>query len=167
MEIDTHWPIVKKLFKKAFSSSFHYSIASIDINGKPHITPIGSLILGEPGHAIYFEEFTSKLPNNIKSNNFISVLAVNSSKWFWFKSLIKGKFTEPPALRLNGEAGGLRDATEIEVNLWRKRVKSVSFTKGHKIMWQRMGRVREIEFTSIEPVHIGLMTLNSESKKNA
>jgi len=161
MEIDTHWPIVKKLFKKAFSSSFHYSIASIDLNGKPHVTPIGSLILGEPGHAIYFEEFTSQLPENLKNNKFISILAVDSSKWFWLKSLIKGKFTEPPALRLNGEAGILREATRIEINLWHKRVKSVAFTKGHKIMWQRMGKVREIEFTSIEPVHIGSMTSKS------
>jgi len=162
MEIDTHWHSVKTLFKKAFTSSFHYSIASVDVNGKPHVTPIGSLILGEPGHAIYFEEFTSKLPDNISTNKFISVLAVNSSKWFWLKSLIKGEFSELPALRLNGEAGILREATAVEVNLWHKRVKSVSFTKGHKIMWQRMGKVREIKFTSIEPVHIGLMTKNSE-----
>ena len=158
MEIDTHWPLVKKLFKKAFSSCFHFSIASIDANGKPHVTPIGSLILGEPGHAIYFEEFTSKLPENFESNKFVSVLAVNSGKWFWLKSLLKGKFSELPALRLNGEAGRLREATQIEMDLWHKRVKSVSFTKGHKIMWRRMGKVREIEFTSIEPVHIGRMT---------
>lgn len=166
MEIETDWHIVKKLFKKAFSSSFHYSIASIDIDGKPHVTPIGSLILGEPGHAIYFEEFTRKLPINLKSNKFISVLAVNSSKWFWLKSLIKGKFAEPPALRLNGEAGIVREATQIEVNLWHKRVKSVNFTKGHKIMWQRMAKVREIEFTSIEQVHLGEMTMNVGSNKN-
>lgn len=166
MDINTHWHIVKKLFKKAFSSSFHYSVASVDEDGKPHVTPIGSLILGEPGHAIYFEEFTSQLPNNIKSNKYISVLAVNSSKWYWLKSLLKGEFIEPPAIRLNGEAGVLREATQTEVNLWLKRVKSVSFTKGHKIMWQRMGKVREIKFTSIEPVHIGKMTSNCESNKN-
>ena len=162
MEIDTHWHSVKILFKKAFSSSFHYSVASIDENGKPHVTPIGSLILGEPGHAVYFEEFTSKLPVNISANKFISVMAVNSSKWFWLKSLIQGEFSELPALRLNGEAGTLREATPVEVKVWQKRVKSVSFTKGHKIMWRRMGMVREVVFTSIEPVHIGLMTKNNE-----
>ncbi len=163
MEIDTHWHIVKKLFKKAFSSSFHYSIASIDENGKPHVTPIGSLILGAPGKAIYFEEFTSKLPSNIKANRFVSVLAVNSSKLFWLKSLSKGQFNEPPALRLNGETGKLREATQTETNLWHKRVRFLCFTKGHKIMWQRMCKVREIEFTSIEPVHIGSMTSKGSS----
>ena len=105
MEINTHWHIVNKIFKKAFSSSFHYSIASVDENGKPHVTPIGSLILGAPGKAIYFEEFTSKLPNNIKTNKFVSVLAVNSSKLFWLISLIKGQFHEPPTLLLIWRGG--------------------------------------------------------------
>jgi len=158
MEINTHWHIVKRVFKKSFTSSFHYSIATVDGNGKPHVTPIGSLILGKPGHAIYFEEFTSKLPENLKTNKQVCILAVNSSKWFWLKSLIKGKFSEPPALRLQGEAGILREATECEVRLWHKRVKSVCFTKGHKMIWKHMGMVREISFSKIKPVHIGSMT---------
>ena len=62
---------------------------------------------------------------------------------------------------LYGEAGRLREATQVEIDLWQKRVKSVSFTKGHKLMWQRMGKVREIQFTSIEPVYIGPMTAKS------
>ena len=160
MEIDTHWHIVEKVFKKSFASSFHYSIASVDENCKPHVTPIGSLILGKPGHAIYFEEFTCQLKKNIDKNKNISVLAVNSNKWFWFKSLILGRFSEQPAIRLSGEAGQLREATPTEVNLWHKRVKSVSFTKGHKIMWQRMGMVREIKFSTIHPVNISTMTNN-------
>ena len=139
MEIDTHWNIVKKIFKQSFSSSFHFSIATIDENGKPYVTPIGSLILGKPGHAIYFEEFTNQLQKNLKTNKHLSILAVNSSKWFWLKSLLKGHFSEYPALRLQGEAGKLREATEVEVKLWRKRVKTVSFTKGHKVMWEKMG----------------------------
>lgn len=158
MDIDSHWEIVKKVFKQSFSSSFHYSIASVDINSKPHVTPIGSLILGKPGHAVYFEEFTSQLPINISTNNSICVLAVNGGKLFWLKSLIKGQFSEPPALRLEGQAGLLRKATEQEVNLWHKRVKSVNFTKGHKLIWKNMGMVREIKFTKIIPIKIGAMT---------
>ena len=158
MKIETHWKTVKKVFTKSFSSSFHFSIASIGENGNPHITPIGSLILGSPGNAIYFEEFTSQLPKNIIVNNHLCILAVNSGKWFWLKSLIKGKFSEPPSLRLHGEAGVLRDATEVEVKLWHKRVKTVSFTKGHKLMWRRMSKVREVKITKIDPVHIGSMT---------
>lgn len=166
IEINTHWDSVKSHFKKSFSSSFHFSISSVNENGNPHITPIGSLILGKPGQAIYFEEFTSKLPKNLKVNNNICILAVNSSKWFWFKSLLKGQFTDPPALRLHGKAGQLRKATNAEIMLWHKRVKSVKFTKGHKLIWQRMGMVRELTFTEINPVHLGEMT-SQLYKKNA
>ena len=162
MDIYTDWEVVKKVFKKSFSSSFHYSIATVDQNSKPHITPIGSLILGKPGHAIYFEEFTKQLPINISINNSICVLAVNSSKWFWLKSLIVGQFTELPALRLEGEAGILREATKQEVKLWHKRVNTVKFTKGHKLLWKNMGMVREIKFTKIIPVKIGLMTRQTQ-----
>lgn len=158
MEIETHWNSVKKVFKQSFASSFHFSIASINENGTPHVTPIGSLILGSPGHAIYFEEFTSQLPKNIIVNNHLCILAVNSGKWFWLKSLIKERFSEPPSLRLHGEAGVLRDATDVEVKLWHKRVKTVSFTKDHKLMWRWMSKVREVKITKIDPVRIGSMT---------
>jgi len=161
MEIDTHWEIVKKIFKKSFSTSFHYSIATVNENGEPHVTPIGSLILGKPGHAIYFEQFTKKLKNNLKSNPQVCILAVNSSKWFWFTSLFKGRFSEPPAIRLIGKAGKLREATKREIKIWHKRVKPVRFTKGHEIMWKHMKTVREIQFSKIEPIHIGSMTESS------
>jgi len=160
MEINTHWPLVKKIFKQSFSSSFHFSIATVDKNGQPHITPVGSLILGKPGHGIYFEAFTTKLQNNLKTNNHVSILAVNSNKWFWLKSLFKGRFSEPPALRLQGEAGELREATEFEIELWHRRVKAFKLTKGHKIMWKDMTMVREITFSKIDPVYIGPMTKN-------
>lgn len=158
MEIENDWNLVKSHFKKSFKSSFHFAVSSINTDGSPHITPIGSLILGKPGHAIYFEEFPSQLPKNLEINNAICIMAVNSSKWFWLKSLLKGRFTHPPALRLYGKAGQLRKATETEMMLWHKRVKAVKLSKGHKLMWQRMSMVREISLTKITPVHIGQMT---------
>jgi len=161
MEVESHWKEIKKLFNKSFSSSFHYSIATVDESGKPHVTPIGSIILGNPGCAIYFEQFTNKLQTNLKSCKYVSVLAVNSSKWFWLKSLILGHFSELPAIRLQGEVSAPREATKLEIKLWQKRVKSVGFTKGHKIIWQGMRTVREIKFYKVEPVSIGKMTESS------
>ena len=114
MEIENDWDLVKSHFKKSFKSSFHFSVSSINPDGSPQITPIGSLILGKPGHAIYFEKFPCQLPRNLEINNAICILAVNSSKWFWLKSLLKGNFTHPPALRLHGKTGQLRKATETE-----------------------------------------------------
>ncbi len=161
MDLISNWKEVKSLFKNAFNSSFHFAIATINENGEPHITPIGSLILGKPGHGIYFEKFTKNLPRNFGSNKKICVLAVNSSKWFWLKSLLTGHFKSPPAVRLYGVAGDLREATETEIALWQKRVRSVRFSKGHALIWQSMSMVRDIEFTKIEPVRFGEMTRNT------
>lgn len=158
MDLITNWKDIKCLFKKSFKSSFHFALATVTENGEPHVTPIGSLILGEPGHGFYFERFTQQLPRNFASNKQICVLAVNSNRWFWLKSLLSGRFTTPPAVRLHGVVGDLRDATDTEIALWQNRVKRVSFSKGHAIMWRSMSMVRDIEFTRIEPVHIGEMT---------
>ena len=164
MDVTENWEDVKELFKKSFKSSFHYAIATVNEDGGPHVTPIGSLILGKPGYGFYFEEFPRQLPNNFKINKQVCVLAVNSSRWFWFKSLVAGRFSSPPAVRLHGTVGEIREATEKEIKLWHNRVKPVSFSKGHAMMWTNMKMVREIEFTRIEPVHMGEMTRDTWNK---
>jgi len=161
MDIHQNWKAIKTLFKESFKSSFHYAIATVSENGEPHVTPIGSLILGKPGSGIYFEKFPQQLPKNLVANQHVCVLAVNSGKWFWLKSLLGGKFTEPPAVRLYGIVGDLREATDVEIALWQKRVRRVSFSKGHALMWRSMSMVRDIEFTKVEPVNLGEMTRSS------
>jgi hypothetical protein len=161
VDLIENWPEIRRLFQISFKSSFHYAIASVTENGEPHVTPIGSLILGKPGFGFYFEEFTSHLPKNYQTNKQVCVLAVNSSRWFWIRSLIKGSFSSPPAVRLHGIVGKRREATEKEIMLWQKRVRPVSFSKGHEMMWANMKVVREIEFTRVEPVHMGEITRNA------
>lgn len=158
MDIHTDWHVIKRLFRKSFASSFHYAIATVAEDGRPHVTPIGSLILGSPGRGVYFEEFPSRLPGNLSNNRRLCVLAVNSSRWFWLTSLIRGRFHSMPAVRLLGEAGDVRAATPAEMALWQRRVRSVRFTKGHQKMWRNMRMVRDVTFTGIEPVHLGEMT---------
>ncbi len=158
MQIDQNWAEIKQLFKQAFKSSFHYAIATVNENGDPHVTPIGSLILSKPGHGLYFEKFPKHLPQNLETNNKICVLAVNSSRWFWIKSLVAGKFASPPAIRLYGTVGTRQKATEKEIKLWQLMVKRARFTKGHAMIWADMAMVRHIEFTHAEPVQIGKMT---------
>jgi len=56
-----------------------------------------------------------------------------------------------------------REATPDEVALWQKRVAVFRSTKGHKLMWQNMKTVREVELTRCEQVNIGGMTRKSWS----
>ena len=158
MEINENWIKIKQLFRQSFRSSFHYAIATVSEQGEPHITPIGSLILGEVGQGMYFEEFPKQLPRNIDNNKQVCVLAVNSSPWFWMKSLISGRFSSPPAVRLYGVVGEVRAATEKEIALLQRRVRRVSFSKGHTMLWKNLRMVRDIRFSRMEPVHMGEMT---------
>ena len=57
MQLIENWKVIKRLFNRSFNSSFHYALATVNDKGEPHVTPIGSLILLEPGHGVYFEEF--------------------------------------------------------------------------------------------------------------
>ena len=116
------------------------------------------MILGKPGHGLYFEEFTRTMPINMRANKKICVLAVNSSRWYWIRSLVKGRFATAPAVRLYGTVGEARLATDDEIGRWRQRVSHLRLTKGHKLLWANMKFVRDIEFTRMEPMLIGSMT---------
>ncbi|KZN63444.1 hypothetical protein N473_16615 [Pseudoalteromonas luteoviolacea CPMOR-1] len=158
MDIHTNWLEIKTLFKRSFKSSFHYAIASISAEGEPHITPIGSLILTEPGKGYYFEKFTTHLPKSAHFQGRVCILAVNGSMWYWLKSLLRGEFVSRPAVRLYGTLGELRDATEYEKVKFQKRVSKTRFTRGYKLLWKNMSKIREIEFDKVEQVKIGAMT---------
>ncbi len=158
MDITENWPALKRLFRASINSSFHYAIASVNESGEPHVTPIGSLILDRPGHGYYFEEFTQQMAKNFSHNPQVCVLAVNSGRWYWLKSLFAGRFKSPPAVRLLGTVGESRAATEEEIARWQRHVGPVHFTRGHKLLWRNMKRVREIHFHRIEAVKIGRMT---------
>ncbi len=158
MEIGDHWETIQKIFEEAFKSCSHFAVATVNEDGTPHVTPIGALVLRPDQTGFYFEEYPSKMPENLKLSPRVSVLAVNADKIFWARSLLEGRFSTPPAIRLAGTVGELRDATEDEKESWLKRVSLAKGLKGYRIMWERMARVRDIRFESFEPVDLGKMT---------
>ena len=86
------------------------------------------------------------------------MLAVNSNNWFWIKSLFKGKFNNYPAIKLYGELGQRREATEIEISRLNKRMKTTKGMKGNRYLWGDMKFVRDITFTKAEKINLGEMT---------
>lgn len=156
MELIKHWKDIRHHFNKSFSSSLHVSIASIDSENNPTATPIGTLFLNGDQTGFYFEKYPKKLPACTNKN--ICVLAVNSSTWFWLKSLFQSEFKTYPAIKLYGELGTLRNATDIEVSRLKRRMKPTSWTKGNTYIWSDMKSVREIRFAKAEKINIGNMT---------
>lgn len=161
MEISNmQWERICQLFRDAFNSSFHYAIATVNENGSPHITPIGSLILRKNKTGFYFEEYVKNMSQNFNRDKRVCVMAVNSGKWFGWKSFFLGRFVAPPAVRLMGTVGERREATQEELKLFQKRVGKYKIFKAYDLLWAKLRYVRDIRFDSFEPVHAGVMTSN-------
>jgi hypothetical protein len=134
------------------------SIASLDNNNNPTVTPIGSLFLRRDQTGFYFEKFLSKLSLHQEGNDSVCVLAVNSNKWFWLKSLTMGKFYDYPAIKLYGKLESRRRASEKEIKLLKKRMRYTWWMKGHHYLWGDMKYVRDISFSNVEKIQLGEMT---------
>ena len=158
MELLTEWNKIRKHFNKSFSSNFHVSVASVDLENNPTVTPIGSMFLNDNQTGFYFEKFPSKLPKHAKSNPNICILAVNSGRFFWIKSLFKGVFYDYPGIKLYGVLGQKRRATQKEMNRLNRRMKVTNGLKGNTYLWKKMEYVREIKFIRAEKINIGKMT---------
>lgn len=158
MNLEANWQRIRRVFTQAFRSSLHYSMATVTPYGLPHVTPVGSLILREPGRAIYFEEFTQRMPLHFRGNQNVCVLAVRSGLAFWISALIRGGFRTPPAIRLHGTVGAPRAATNEEIQAWQRRVGRLRFTRGHRMMWANMRTVRDVYLTRADGIHMGEMT---------
>jgi hypothetical protein len=159
---DKKWKIIKRVFKKAQFTSFHYSIATVNRRGEPHVSPIGLVILKDDMTGVYFEEHLSNTPKHYDTKNRVCIMAVNTGKLFWLKSLLKGAMREPMAVRILGTAGERRPATKEELSAINRLTRPYKWTKGYDLIWKKITSVREIKFDSYEPVKVGAMTAGLE-----
>ena len=158
MDIKDNWNNIKVHFNNSLKSNFYVSIAYLDSENIPTATPIGSLFLNDDQTGFYFEKFSSMLLLNAEPKKKICVLAFNSNRWFWIKSLLKGKFNNYPAIKLYGELGERREAKESEIRRLKNRTKLIRGLKGYKYLFGDMKFVREVIFTKGRKVNLGEMT---------
>jgi len=161
MDLIRSWTDIRKHFNQSFRTNFHVSVASVDKDNNPTVTPIGSLFFNNNQTGFYFEKYPTKLPKNVKFNKNVCVLGVNSNTWFWLTSLFRGKFNGYPAIKLYGQLGDRRKATDIEIKRLNTRMKITKWLKGNKYLWGNMEYVRDITFSKAEKINLGKMTLNN------
>jgi len=158
VDIFADWKAIRTHFNKSFKTNFHVSIASVNVDNNPTVTPIGSLFLNHDQTGYYFEKFPQKLPAQYEKNPYICVWAVNSSALFWIKSLLLKKFNTYPGIKLYGKLGLKRNATEQEIQKLQVRMKVTKLLNGNKYLWGNMQNVRDISFTKAEKINLGKMT---------
>ncbi len=158
MELEKDWNEIRKVFEEGLKTSHHYAVATVNPDGSPHVTPIGSLMLDDDCKGVYCEEFPKNMPRNLAHDQRVCVMALNNGLLFWLKSLFTGRFKKPVGVRLMGVAGKRREATPEESARWMKRVRPFRGLKGHDLLWKNLKHVREIHFDSCEPIRMGKMT---------
>jgi hypothetical protein len=154
------WPEVRDMWNRALSTSLAVSVATVNEDGAPHVSPIGSLTLGrEPGTGSMLELFSRQMVRNLDRDPRFIVLAVDSSALRFVAALARGRFPRAVATRLSGTAEPRRWATDEEVARFRRRVRAVRRLKGHDLLWGA-GRIRarDLVFDLELPVHLGPMT---------
>jgi uncharacterized protein len=148
------WQTIRIIFREGFASGFHFAVATVGEDGFPHVTPIGSFVLGEVGRAIYTESYALGLARRLERDPRICVMALNTSRWELLKTLWRGKATRPYGVRLFGTAGARREATVDELEGFSRRVRPLRFLRGHGLLWGKMRTVREVRFHAFEPIRI-------------
>ena len=149
--------IAFKHIKNLVKSSLYCSISTIQ-GDTPHCSPIGSVHLENTQQGYYLEMFSTAVRKSQKTSPKGCILVVNTSLLFWLKSLINGRFSTPPAVRLVVEFGDRRAANAIEQDRFRKKTNIFKRFKGHKILWSNPSHVREFSVLKIIPVSLGKMT---------
>jgi hypothetical protein len=86
------WQHIHKVVNDAHKVAMYCSIATVDAQLQPTITPIGSLFLRENQTGFFFDTYAESFKEHLPQNNKACIQVVNSSRLFWLKSLFKGKF---------------------------------------------------------------------------
>ncbi|XID74798.1 pyridoxamine 5'-phosphate oxidase family protein [Alkanindiges sp. WGS2144] len=152
MQLVKAWGTIQQVFAQAQASTMHCSIASVNEQGQPHITPIGTVFLRNDQTGYFFDTYTKQLAKNVENNPRVCIMAVNASKGFWLKSLVLGKFATLPAMRWYGEISELRPATKAEIVAVQQRIKVLKWTKGSRLIWSDFSHVRDIQFTEAHAI---------------
>ncbi|MBL8297714.1 MAG: pyridoxamine 5'-phosphate oxidase family protein [Rhodanobacteraceae bacterium] len=152
MNLEQHWPEIQKVLRRGQASTIYCSIATINPDGTPNVTPIGTVFLRGDCTGYYFDQYATALARNLDMNPNVCVMAVNASRAYWVRSLFLGRFLTPPGVRLYGLAQPRRKATQAEISAVEARVRPTKWLKGSRMLWSDFTYVRDIRFTSFRPV---------------
>ncbi len=157
LRLEDHWPEIRRVVECGQKSTLHCAIASVDPDGMPHVTPIGTVFLRDDQTGFYFDPHTSALARNVEANPAICLMAVNARPMFWLRSLLGGRFVSPPGVRLYGTVGPRRPATPEELRRIEARMRPTRWTRGHRLIWSSFTHVRDIKFMAFRPVRYPAM----------
>ena len=141
----SQWRRIHKVVNDAQKAAMHCSIATVDVNLQPTVSPIGTVFLRENPSGFFFDTYTESLQQNLPQNSKACIQAINSSRLFWLKALFKGEFSDYPGVRLYVEIGDLRLANAEELAQISRRIQILKWTKGSQLIWSDFIHVRDFQ----------------------
>jgi len=156
-DLAAEWPFIRWHFRRCIVRNGHISLATTPAQGWPGLAPVGSLVLLDGMRGYYLEKFTGSVERAGGEGSPLTVMGADTGRWFWLKSLYRGRFGRPPGVRLYGVAGARRPATAEEKDRFLKLVRPLRRLKGYDMLWADMAQCREIEFVGAEYVRLGKM----------
>ncbi|MEZ5661087.1 MAG: pyridoxamine 5'-phosphate oxidase family protein [Burkholderiaceae bacterium] len=157
MNLKEHWPEIQRVLRRGQASSIYCSFATINADGTPNVTPVGTVFLRDDCTGYYFDHYAATLAANLDANPSACVMAVSSGRLFWFWSFLKGRFASPPGVRLYGVASAKSQATKEELAAIEARVRPTKWLKGSCLLWTDFRYVRGIQFHAFRPVTYPVM----------
>ena len=149
------WKEVRRWWRRTLP---FYAVCTAAPDGRPHVAPVGSVMLNDDGTGYYFEIFLQHTAQHLNHDPRVTVMALQIMPWFWARALFTGRFAYAPALRLIGTAEAARPSTERERKRWYRRVGPVRRLKGPKMWWGDLDTVRPLRFERVAPVQLGAST---------
>ena len=160
-DLASQWNLVHDIVDRARRSTGHLDISSVDVDGNPTITPIGTVFLRTDCTGFYFDEYTEQLAKNLDDNPHFCLMAVDGGSIFWLRSLLTGRFRKEIGARLYGTAGPRRPATGDELDKVHQRVRLMRLTRGGRALWSDFSHVRDLQFTGVRLVRYPVMMPDS------
>lgn len=157
LPIAHHWPEIRRTVERGQHSTLQCAIASVDPDGLPNVTPVGTVFLRADQTGFCFDQYTSALARNVDAHPDICLMAIDAGRLLWLRSFLIGRFVSPPGVRLYGTVGALRPATADELRQIRQRVGPTRWLKGNRLLWSSFTQVRDMRFTSFRPVTYPVM----------
>ena len=90
------WDIIRRVVDEANKSCSHVSVATVNADGSPHVTPIGTLALHDDPSGYFFDELCTTSRKNLDRNpNYASLPSMPGclfglSPWSWVNSHTAG-----------------------------------------------------------------------------
>ncbi|MCK9241241.1 pyridoxamine 5'-phosphate oxidase family protein [Desulfocurvus sp.] len=133
--------------KRTVAAARFRALATVDEDGEPRVTPIGSVVLTAEGRGFYFEDDAAVLPGGLERAQELAILAVGG-EGSWLRRVLRGALPPGPALRIKVRAGRRRAATAAERTLR---------LAGAGLVGRSVRFVREFTVQGVTPVHLGAM----------